>query len=252
MDLLETVQHGRHPWEVRRAAFYRDVLRPALAGRTGVDVLDCGAGDAFFAASLRDVPAVRTISCWDANYDASTLMELAGRHPSLAFTRSRPEGTFGLATLLDVLEHVEDDQAFLDDIVQSSVAGGGLVLIGVPAWQALYTRHDAFLLHHRRYQPSEIDRLVARAGLRVRARGGVFHSLIAPRALTAAYENARAFAGRPLPPLASSTASWNHGRIVTGLTNAALRLDTAVAKGAARLRVRLPGLSYWVLAERLA
>jgi hypothetical protein len=32
---------------------------------------------------------------------------------------------------------------------------GATVLVSVPAWQALYTRHDLFLGHYQRYRPAK-------------------------------------------------------------------------------------------------
>jgi len=40
--------------------------------------------------------------------------------------------------LLDVIEHVADDRAFLDEILESSVQPGGAVVVSVPAWDLLY------------------------------------------------------------------------------------------------------------------
>jgi hypothetical protein len=256
MDLLDDVNvagEARHPWEKRRAAFFLAILRGAVEGRRSFDVLDCGAGDAFFANEVRtELPGVRSVACWDTSYDADMLRTLGARYPSLGFYRSRPESSFEVCLMLDVLEHVDDDVAFARSIVESSVAPGGLVLVSVAAWQPLYGRDDAFLLHHRRYRPSQLDRVLERAGLRIVARGGAFHSLVVPRALTVLRERVREAIGRPLPPLLESTAKWNHGRLVTRVVESALWADNTFSHAAARAGVNLPGLTCWALARREA
>lgn len=249
MDLLEPTDGRRHPWELRRAAFFGGVLRDALAGRRGLDVLDCGAGDAYFSSTLKGaVPAVRSITCYDANYDATTLSRLGGMYPSLGFSRSRPDRRFDVVLMLDVLEHVDDDEAFLSGMVRECVAEGGLVLLSVPAWPLLFSRHDTFLGHHRRYTPAACDRVLAAAGLEIVKRGGAFHSLVGPRAATALAEKLSALRA-PLPALAESTSSWNHGSALTSLVTGALHVDNLASRVFARAKVNVPGLTYWALAR---
>ena len=250
MDLIEPTAGQRHPWEVRRAAFFAGVLRDALVGRRGLDVLDCGAGDAYFSGGLRDaVPGIQSITCYDPNYDAATLLRLGGTYPSLAFRQSRPKQTFSVVLMLDVLEHVDDDESFLHDIVHECVDGESLVLVSVPAWPLLSTRHDEFLAHRRRYSPSACDRLLGTAGLEILKRGGAFHSLVFPRAATALREAVAALRA-PLPALAESTSSWNHGFALTSVVTAALHLDNLTSRVFARAGVNVPGLTYWALARR--
>jgi hypothetical protein len=249
MDLLEPTDGRRHPWELRRAAFFGGVLGDALAGRRGLDVLDCGAGDAYFASTLKQaVPGVRSITCYDANYDAATLARLGGTYPSLAFSRSRPERPFDVVLMLDVLEHVEDDVAFLTGMVRDCVASDGLVLLSVPAWPLLFSRHDSFLGHHRRYTPAACDRVLETSGLEIVKRGGAFHSLVGPRAATALGEKLAGLRA-PLPALEESTASWNHGVAMTSLVKGALRIDNLASRVFARAKVNVPGLTYWALAR---
>lgn len=250
MDLVENValDAARHPWEVRRSKFFVGILRSALAGRSDVDVLDCGAGDGWFASRLSaELPAVKSVTCWDAHYTADQLALFSGRYPSLLFTKTKPRRTFDVVLALDVLEHVEDDVAFARDLALS-MNDGGVMLVSVPAWQALFGRHDTFLHHHRRYRPSQCDRVLDEAGLRVVARGGAFHSLVLPRAVAVLGEKIAAAAGRSLPP--AHDGEWNHGRAFTALVSAALGVDNAVSRAAARARINVPGLSYWALCTR--
>ena len=53
--------------------------------------------------------------------------------------------------LADVLEHIEDDRNFLTDIV-ANLRPGAIVVITVPAFQFLWSRHDLVLGHVRRYR----------------------------------------------------------------------------------------------------
>src|ERR1022692_2655060 len=68
---------------------------------------------------------------------------------------------------LNVLEHIEDDGRALEAMAQILVPGGVIVLL-VPAFQALYGPIDRNLGHYRRYRRDLIVRLAGAAGLEVR------------------------------------------------------------------------------------
>lgn len=262
MDLLENVPldvplSRRHPWEVRRSAFFNGVLGDALARRAAregshrdVDVLDLGAGDAWFAHRVKAaVPSVGAVTAWDLHYTPARLAPLRARYPELTFTADKPARRFDVVLMLDVLEHVEDDVALARGVADDLLADDGIALVSVPAWQSLFSRHDAFLLHYRRYRPAECDRVLERAGFRVLARGGLFHSLILPRTLSVAVERGLALAGRPLPALTTSGA-WNHGKALTTAVSGALGVDNLVSRAASKASVALPGLSYWTVVAK--
>ena len=65
--------------------------------------------------------------------------------------------------LLNVLEHVEDDAAFLRNAHQSLSARGVLVVF-VPAFPALYSRMDRQAGHVRRYERRALGRLIEDCG----------------------------------------------------------------------------------------
>ena len=68
---------------------------------------------------------------------------------------------------LNVLEHIEDDRAALVAMADILVPGGVIVLL-LPAFQALYGPIDRNLGHYRRYNRVSLHRLATAAGLHVR------------------------------------------------------------------------------------
>jgi SAM-dependent methyltransferase len=68
---------------------------------------------------------------------------------------------------VNVLEHIEDDRAALRDMAQILAPAGVLVLL-VPAFDALYGPIDRNLGHYRRYRRGSIVNLADAAGLGVR------------------------------------------------------------------------------------
>jgi SAM-dependent methyltransferase len=242
MDLRELPggPFQRHPWEVARMRFFRRVIVRAGGARR---VLDAGAGDGYFASELR-VALGGEVICFDPGYTDEQLRE-PGR------TRERPAGLFDLILLLDVLEHVADEREFLHSIL-ASLAPGGLVLISVPAWPALYSRHDLFVGHHRRYRPAELRRLIAECGLVAVESGGLFASLLLPRAGQKLAELARGVRAEPTPALfgtgeQTGPGHWRAPPVITAAVTAALEADAALGR---LLPFSPPGLSAWALCRR--
>jgi SAM-dependent methyltransferase len=249
LDLVELASAAgtRHPWEEARCRFLLGVLERSGVADRPLSVLDVGAGDGWFARQLAArFPALARIACWDSGYDADLLARTAfastGR---VAFSRERPAGAFDLLLLLDVLEHVEEDGAFLSGLAAGSLAPGGWALVTVPAWPSLYGAHDRRLRHHRRYAPRAARALLRGAGLEVRAEGGLFTSLLAVRAAQLLRE--RVVASRRPPP---DLGAWRAGRGATAVVRGALACDAGLSSLGSRLGVTVPGLSYWALCRR--
>jgi SAM-dependent methyltransferase len=70
--------------------------------------------------------------------------------------------------LFDVIEHLEDDRAFLEAALEM-LKPGGVCVINVPARQDLYSEYDRRAGHLRRYSLESLKSLVQRCGLQVRA-----------------------------------------------------------------------------------
>ena len=86
----------------------------------------------------------------------------AGSPEFSALARFEPDS----CVCLNVLEHIEDDRAALQAMASILTPGGVIVLL-VPAFQALYGSIDKNLGHYRRYNRSMIGKLAESADLRV-------------------------------------------------------------------------------------
>jgi len=78
-----------------------------------------------------------------------------------------PDAAFDLVTALDVIEHVEDDEAILREAYRVA-RPRGILAITTPAFQSLWSYNDEINGHKRRYAPHELRARVERAGFRVR------------------------------------------------------------------------------------
>ncbi len=249
MDLREVAAQSanRHPWEMSRFRFFGDVLQRHRVLQRPANVLDVGAGDGFVSAQLAHESDEQCMfTCWDVEYenDAAAALGLEN-NPQVSLECDRPSSSFDLIMALDVLEHVEEDVELLSTLVSENLSNDGMVLISVPAWQALFSRHDEDLTHLRRYSPRSLRILLKASGLSMVEGGGLFHSLLLPRAITKLRETLV-----PVPSESDgSTLSWDHGPVLTQAVYSALRIDNALSRFVAKTPFSLPGLSLWALCK---
>ena len=85
---------------------------------------------------------------------------------------------FDVIGAFDVIEHIEEDTDVLAEIHRAVKPGGGLVL-AVPQHPALWSPHDEYTRHVRRYTAAELRRKVEAAGFEI-LRTTSFVSLLLP------------------------------------------------------------------------
>ena len=75
---------------------------------------------------------------------------------------------FDLVFMFDVLEHIEDQDRFLES-ARFHLADGGSMVVNVPALQWLYSPYDRIQGHQRRYSLSALREVARRNGFRLSA-----------------------------------------------------------------------------------
>jgi SAM-dependent methyltransferase len=78
------------------------------------------------------------------------------------------QGHFDLLLLFDVLEHIEDEDAFLQS-VKFHLAKSGTLLINVPAYQFFFSDFDRAAGHVRRYSIKQLAKVTERNGFKTLA-----------------------------------------------------------------------------------
>jgi SAM-dependent methyltransferase len=91
---------------------------------------------------------------------------LAGRDIELKNSLNEIEGTFDLIIMSSVLEHIEDDQGYLQNI-SKLLNKGGFFLFTVPGDMRLYGKRDVAYGHYRRYEKKELIAKLKSANLEV-------------------------------------------------------------------------------------
>ncbi|MDD1623134.1 MAG: class I SAM-dependent methyltransferase [Methylococcaceae bacterium] len=139
--------------------------------------MDVGAGSGVFSKLLLDKHIAASARCVDTAYKFDEKLETHnGKH--IRFVKAVRDIDESLILMIDILEHLEDDGGFLKEYVDRFPVGSH-ILIGVPAFSFLWSGHDVFLSHKRRYTLTELEALVNSSGLRI-LRGRYFFGFLFP------------------------------------------------------------------------
>lgn len=243
MDLRETdnIHTTRHPWETARLKALQRILAPELF--EGITVLDVGCGDGFISRGVFDPLRRKEITCVDINLSEEWILGLTNLSQGVRYQKEMPhEGRYDLIMLLDVIEHIESEKDFLVDIVDRYSVTKGKVMITVPAFQAIFGRHDVFLGHYRRYNLKELRELSAACGLDVLSSGYLFSSLLLPKLVL--------YKLLSIGKDSEGAGNWNRGKGITKFIENILNFDNNLLISASRLGIKIPGLTGWVLCEK--
>ena len=164
MDLKEAEVLGdqiNEHWYYRAKAI---ALKQSLGGWMPSEILDVGAGSGFFSRRLLKEEGVKRATCVDTGYDKDWDETYAGK--PISFRRRLKETEADLVLLMDVLEHVDDERALLGPYVDA-VPSGTRFFITVPAFNFLWSGHDVFLEHRRRYTIKTLKGAVEGIGLKL-------------------------------------------------------------------------------------
>jgi SAM-dependent methyltransferase len=144
-------------YKAKAAALLRD-----LSGYSPKSVLDIGAGSGFFSRRLLERTSAQRATCVDIGYLRDWDEVHCGK--PIAFRRAIAQSDADLVLAMDVIEHVADDAAMMRPYVDL-VAPGTRFVFSVPAFGLLWSGHDVFLGHHRRYTLNSLERTVRNCGL---------------------------------------------------------------------------------------
>ena len=220
---------GRH-WYYRSKA---RALRNAVHDVPVTRILDVGAGSGFFSRHLLARTRAQSALCVDIGYRNDAEDEAAGK--KILYRRDIGTTDCDLVLMMDVLEHVENDVELVRHYA-TKVPSGAHFLVTVPAFRFLWSGHDVFLEHKRRYTLGEIEQTMRTAGLDV-VRGAYYFGVVFP--LAAAVR----FATRSDPSPRSSLKK--HGVLTNSLLAAACAAELPLFP-----LNRLAGLSAFVLAKK--
>jgi 2-polyprenyl-3-methyl-5-hydroxy-6-metoxy-1,4-benzoquinol methylase len=233
MDLKEEdilgADIGRHWYYRSKAAALRRAVGPFRPRR----VLDVGAGSGFFSRHLLAEGGAESALCVDIGYAKDRDDSVLGK--PVLYRRDCGPTDCDLVLMMDVLEHVVDDSGLVRHYA-GKVPSGAHFLATVPAFRFLWSGHDVFLEHQRRYRLGEIEETMRKAGLEI-VRGTYYFGFVFPLAAAVRLAARR----EPMP----RSSLKRHGRLTNGLLSAVCAAELPLFP-----LNRLAGLSAFVLARK--
>ncbi|MGB8339263.1 MAG: class I SAM-dependent methyltransferase [Burkholderiales bacterium] len=180
LQMAETEQ--QHWWFTGRRTILECLIAQQFHEKAPHNVLEIGAGT---GGNLSMLAKFGVLSATEMNDDARLIA--ISRTGVNVLRGSLPNGLptfphkFNLICLLDVLEHIEDDLGSLRAIGEL-MAPDGKLLLTVPGHPWMWSRHDEFLHHKRRYTRAGLQTVVENAGMHVH-RISYFNTLLFPAAV---------------------------------------------------------------------
>ena len=165
---LAAQAEDEHWWYCGRRAVLKSVLdRFAPKDHRSLNILEVGCGNGgnlplfstygkVFAVELDDLARARASNRGIGDVEKGFLPD------SIPFEGGR----FDLVTALDVIEHVKDDGKAAQSLCRL-LAPKGLLVVTAPAYMWLWSQHDEFSHHERRYTRAQLVSLMKGQGLKI-------------------------------------------------------------------------------------
>lgn len=157
---------NEHFWIRRRFQVFQHLAGSLIA--SACDLVDIGCGNGLLQVQVEESYG-RKITGFDLNEVALRLnrsslssvwyYDIHERNPKF-------QARFDLGFLFDVLEHIDDENRFLNDIA-FHLAPGGKLVVNVPAGQWAYSAYDRAAGHKRRYSIASLNIVAQRSNCAV-------------------------------------------------------------------------------------
>ena len=245
MDIQEQkTEVKRHPWELARWQLVQRKLETLLNKVPHPVIADIGAGDLFVSAQIKKTFSHRfRILAVDVHFSEEGVRNGIEMFQSID---QLTDQSVDLVLLLDILEHIKDDQGFILKVFQK-LKPDGYALISVPAMQSLYSNHDRRLGHFRRYSKKQLQATLNHKNIVVQEIHYLFSCLVIPRMMQKIFSNKKL-------QTTAEIADWpfqeTHG--LTKIIRQALVWDAVGNFILSRFKIPSFGLSLGVICQKQA
>lgn len=253
MDLVEkTNSNARHPWETARLKVIMSLIKKHYVNhKKPVTILDIGCGDTFIAENIvKKYPEVNYLAV-DTAFTEETIIEYRNSTSGLNIQLYKQLGDIDLPNsidfvfLFDVIEHIENDTDFLISLNNNKLLKNDCtIFITVPAYNKLFTDHDIFLKHFRRYNDKMLKTLCKDTGFTKVSMGSFFAVLLIPRILEIVRNKIKHKNN------SKGIGSWESKPVIDNIIDGILYCDYKILNGFNNMGIKIPGLSKYLICKK--
>lgn len=158
--------YDRHWYFISRRKVSLSILNEHLQNKGRLDILDVGVSTGGMLGPLSTLGKVIGIDNSDVAIQLCRKKGYSNVVKCSAEDLPFAGGSFDLICAMDILEHVDDDEAALKEFFRV-LRPGGLLFMIVPAHMFLWGPHDEINMHKRRYSLAGVSASVEQMGFRI-------------------------------------------------------------------------------------
>jgi SAM-dependent methyltransferase len=164
-EILYRIEEG-HWWHAARRNMVLDWIKQSYPARHDLKILDAGCGTGLMLQQLRELGTAEGVDISEEALDFCRRRGMVNVRQADVHHLPYDASTYDVVTALDVLEHVDDDVAVLDEFARVLRAGGRAYLF-VPAHKWLWSLQDEVSHHRRRYTAKTLREALSASNLTV-------------------------------------------------------------------------------------
>lgn len=131
------------------------------------NILNVGCGTGFLSKQLERFGEVYSFDCSQEAVDFSKKRGVLNVERAFADNLPVEDSSSDVVFALDLIEHIDDDKGAIVEF-HKKLKRDGFLVITVPAFGFLWSKHDEALSHKRRYTKIELRELLVSAGFSVK------------------------------------------------------------------------------------
>jgi len=143
-------------WEYSRIKLLKHYFPGIFRSTEKLKILDFGAGAAITSKKIARQNAQNQIIAYDIGYERNHTDQ---NLENLSYIKKVKKDHYDVILCMDVLEHIENEEEAIKDI-KNMMDETTTLLVTVPAHQWLWSSHDEFLDHKRRYSKDGLKSLL--------------------------------------------------------------------------------------------
>jgi len=163
LEYFNEIEKSHWWWEGRR-----EILRQELPTRSGLNILDIGCGTGETMSFVKSFLSKSKLTGVDNSQVAINFARKRGHKVLKVNALKLPfeDNTFDVILILDVIEHIKDDYAFLSE-AKRVLKKSGKIIVTAPALQFIWSKHDTGQGHYRRYTRHMMRDLARQSRLKI-------------------------------------------------------------------------------------